>query len=273
MKFRLNKNIVRVTTLSLLFVVPMTLKSQNTNILKNSQLRNNVNNGSVSISERQKESIQKEYSARVEAPKEIINGREYESYYTRSQHKPLLYPTRKKTAVIYTQSRQYTVTTIQYDTFLDQLVYTDTGRIVNFRYPEIALNNDIIEGFNLYLDDDSLHFRNPGADFCAKAGLREGYYEFVYTGSSSYLIKHSSSYYTKEGRNEYQYTAENYMSTGGKYHRIKSKGDLLSLFSDRKQEIKRFIKDNRIRIRQSGKTEFSGIIRYYDSLHRITGKS
>ena len=57
------------------------------------------------------------------------------------------------------RSRRYNNLILQYDTFLDEVVYTDTSRTMNYRFPEIALNKDIVEGFNLYFEDDSLHFQ------------------------------------------------------------------------------------------------------------------
>jgi len=53
--------------------------------------------------------------------------------------------------------------TLQYDTFLDEVIYTDTSRTINYMFPQIALNKDIVEGFNLYLENDSLIFRISGS--------------------------------------------------------------------------------------------------------------
>jgi hypothetical protein len=266
MKPRLLASSIKITHILLLFTLTLSLRGQNGNLLKVSSLKGIGDVSNQSLTDRQIEYIQKAYSARVEAPKEIINGKEYISYYTRSQAKPLLFVDKKRTASVFTYSRKYNNLILQYDTFLDEIVYTDTSRTVNYRFPEIALNKDIVQGFNLYFEDDSLQFRNLRGQDYTKKNLTEGFYEIAYEGKSSYIIRHTSSYYVREGRNEYQYTAENFMRIGDVYYRIKSKSALLKLFGEKSGEVKKYLHANRIRIRQAGKNEFVSIIKFYDSL-------
>ena len=227
--------------------------------------------GSINISsviKRQTDYIRSSYSAEVEAPKEIINGKEYESYYIRSQSKPLLFLKKGRTASLFTTSRTYTNITLDYDTFLDAVIYTDTSRTFNYSFPKIALNNNIIEGFNLYFVDDSMKFKYLRPPQTTEGNLKEGFYEIVYEGKSKYIIKHESSYYVREGLNEYKYSPENYISIGGAYSKVTGKGSLLKLFGANSQEVKKFIHLSRIRIRQASKNEYISILKYYDSLTR-----
>jgi hypothetical protein len=266
MKLRLIAYSIKITFSLLLFTVTLSLHAQNGNLLKVNSLKGIGDLSNRSLTDRQIEYIQRSYSERVEAPKEIINGKEYISYYTRSQSKPLLFVEKKRTASVFTRSRKYNNLILQYDTFLDEIVYTDTSRTVNYRFPEIALNKDIVQGFNLYFEDDSLQFRYLKSQDYLKKNLKEGFYEIAYEGKSSYIIKHTSSYYVREGRNEYKYTPENYMSIGDVYYRIKSRAALLKLFGNKSGEVKRYMHANRIRVRQAGKNEFVSIIKFYDSL-------
>jgi hypothetical protein len=223
-------------------------------------------NSSNNIIDRQMEYILSEYSARVETPKEFINGKEYEPYYLRSKSKPVLMHDIKRTATLFTKTRKYSNLSLQYDTFLDEVIYTDTSRTINFRFPQIALNKDIVEGFNLYFDTDSMIFKYFAAPECTKVDLAEGFYEIGYTGESKYVIRHTSSFYVREGLNEYKYTPENYISVGDKYFRIKSRGSLLKLFGDKSDEMKRYLHMSRIRIKQADKSQFTNILKFYDSL-------
>jgi len=207
-----------------------------------------------------------DYSTRVEAPKEFINGKEYEPYYLRSKSKPVLMPDIERTATLFTKTRKYSNLSLQYDTFLDDVIYTDTSRTINFRFPQIALNKDIVEGFNLYFDRDSMVFKYFAAPECTKENLSEGFYEIVYTGASRYIIRHTSSFYVREGLNEYKYTPENYISVGDKFFRIKSKGSLLELFGDKSDEMKKYLQMSRIKIKQADKYQFANILKFYDSL-------
>jgi hypothetical protein len=212
------------------------------------------------------EYIISDYSARVETPKEFINGKEYEPYYLRSKSKPVLRPDIERTATLFTKTRKYSNLSLQYDTFLDEILYTDTSKTINFRFPQIALNKDIVEGFNLYFDRDSMVFEYFAAPECIKENLTEGFYEIAYTGESRYIIRHTSSFYVRDGLNEYKYTPENYISVGDKFFRIKSKGGLLELFGDKSDEMKKYLKMSRVRIKQADKSQFVNILKFYDSL-------
>jgi len=260
MKFSHNLPGLKILFLLLFFAVTSNSQGQNSNLKDKNSSKGSVKMDDRSLTERQIDYIQKTYSAEIETPKELINGKEYESYYTRSQSKPLLFADRKRTSTIITPSRRYTNLILQYDTFLDEVVYTDTSRTINYRFPEIALNKN------------SLHFHYFRQPECTRRNIKEGFYEVAYQGKSEYLIRHTSSYYVREGRNEYKYAPENYISVGDVFYRIKSKAGVLKLFADKSVEVKKFLHINRIRIRQAGKNEFVSIVKFYDSLTRPSGK-
>jgi|GEM_PF-984482 len=249
-----------------LLTVTFTLAGQNGNILNINSLNGSGKIDLSSLIDRQTKYIKSSYSEKIEAPKEFINGKEYESYYARSKSKPLLLPDKKRSASIFTRTRRYNNLTLQYDTFLDEAIYTDTSRTINYSFPKIALNKDIVEGFNLYFEDDSLIFRYFRLPDCVKNKLKEGFYEVAYQGKSKYVIKHTSSFYVREGLNEYKYAPENYISTGDVFYRVKNKRSLLKLFGEKSGEIKKYLHLSRIRIRQADKNQFVSIMKFYDSL-------
>ena len=266
MKFSIVDFKVKFTFPLFLLLVTYTSAGQDGNHLKINSLSSSGNINTRSFSDAQIRYIRNSYSEKVQVPKDMINGKEYESYYTRSKSKPLLYIDKKRTATIFTPTRRYNNLTLQYDTFLDEVVYTDTSRTINYRFPEIALNKDIVDGFNLYFADDSLIFRYFRSPECTKKNLKEGYYEVAYLGKSRYVIKHESSYYVREGLNEYKYVPENFISVGEVFYRVKNKSGLLKLFGDKSAEMKKYLHQSRIRIRQAGKYQFVSILKYYDSL-------
>jgi hypothetical protein len=227
--------------------------------------------GKINISSlinKQADYIKTQYSETVEAPKEIINGKEYESYYIRSQSKPLLFQKRSRSATLFTTSRKYTNLTLQYDTFLDEVIFTDTSRTFNYSFPQITLNTNIIDGFNLYFEDDSMQFKFLRQPQCSEVNLKEGFYEIAYQGKSKYFIKHVSTYYVREGLNEYKYSPENYVSTGDVFYKVTGKKSLLKLFGEKSVEVKKFLHSSRIKIRQADKSQYISILKFYDSLSK-----
>jgi hypothetical protein len=268
MKFRciapLTKSILPV----LVFLIPLTLSGQSGNMLRSRSISDSRSVRTNSLNELPTEYIKSLYSAGVEAPKELINGKEYESYYRRSEIKPLLFGAKERTASIITNTRRYNNLTLQYDTFLDEVIYTDTSRTINFIFPQIALNKDIINGFNLYFKDDSLIFRYFRLPECSGKNLKEGFYEVVYEGKSQYIIKHESSFYVREGLNNYKYSPKNLISTGTAFNKIKSRKNLLLLFGENSKKVKEYIHSSGIRVRKADKGQFVSILKFYDSLQK-----
>jgi hypothetical protein len=249
-----------------LLLITSASPAQNGNLLKfnsSSDLQDKNINSTI---DRQKEFIKNSYSEKIEAPKELINGKEYESYYTRSKNKPLLFADKSRTASIITKSRRYNNLTLQYDTFLDEVIYTDTSQTINYRFPQIALNKNIIVGFNLYFADDSLIFKYFRLPECSEKKLLEGFYEIVYEGKSKYIIKHESGFYEKEGSKEYKYSPKNYISIGDNFFKIKNRKSLLQLFGEKSRDIKKFMHISRIRFRQADKRQIESVLKFYDSL-------
>ncbi len=254
-----------------LFLVTSSLKGQNGNLLNDRSLNSSVKNGLQSISDQQETDLKNLYFSKVEAPKEFLNGKEYESYYSRVKAKPLLFYEKKRSASIITKTRQYSNLTLQYDTYLDEVIYSDTSRTLNFRFPQIALNKDIVDEFYLYFEDDILHFKNFREPEASLLNLNEGFYELVYEGGSRFVIKHESREYLREGRNNYKYFPRYYISSGEKYTTYKNRQAFLRLFGNKAEDVKRFVKTAGIKVGRADKFEIVSILKFYDSLS-ISGK-
>lgn len=266
MKFQGTQSAINSIFLILLFMGSLPLSGQNSNLMRTNSLTDYKNTEAASIIARQTKYLKNLYSGKIEVPKELINGKEYEPYYLRSIFKPLLLPGKERTASVLTNSRRYNGLTLQYDTFLDEVIFTDTSKILNLRYPQIALNKDIVDGFNLYFGRDSLIFRNFRTPECSEKNLKEGFYEVVYNKASEYLIKHESSFYQRQGLDNYMYSPKNFISTGGKFNRIKGRKSILVLFGEKSHEVKTYMHSSGIKMRRADKDEIVSILKFYDSL-------
>ena len=266
MKFPYIPSVTITVSGILFFLISFPVSGQNRNPLKSNSFSDSGNTDKTSQIASQTDYIKHLYSSKVEIPKEIINGKEYQPYYLRSEVKPLLFPDKKRTASVFTKTRRYDNLTLQYDTFLDEVIYTDTSRTINFMYSQIALNKDVLDGFNLYFEDDSLKFRYFRMQECLDKNLREGFYEVAYSGKSSYIIKHESSFYQRQGLNNYKYSPKNFISLGGAYYKINSKKNLLSLFGAKSPEVNAYLHSSGIKMRKAGKAEIVSILKFYDSL-------
>jgi len=250
----------------LLLFATFQVSGQNGKLLNINSLNSSDNTNLSTLTDSQIQYIKDTYFAKIEVPNELINGKEYESYYIRSTSKPLLFRDKKRTASLFTRTRQYKNISLEYDTFHDELIFTDKSRTLDDRFPQISLNKDIIEGFNLYFEDDSLIFRYLRLPECSKLNLKEGFYEIAYQGGSKFFIKHKSSYYQKEGLQEYKYYHEFYVSNGDIFFKIKSRRSLLKLFGEKAGIMKKYMHESHIRMRQADRNQLAEILKHYDSL-------
>jgi hypothetical protein len=266
MKYWYIARVIKLLFISLILLVSLSAKGQNSKLLEINSSIGSGNENLKSVIDLQETYIRSLYAEKIEVPAELINGKEYEPYYTRSKFKPLLFTNKVRTASIITKTRRYDNLTLQYDTFLDEVIYTDTSRTINSRFPQIALNNNFFEGFNLYFGSDSMIFKYFRSAEYGDKNLKEGFYEVVYEGKSKYIIKHESSFFQREGMNEYKYSGNHYICLGDNYYGIKSKKSLLRLLGDKASQIKEFIHTSGIKVRKANKSQILSIIKLYDSL-------
>ena len=222
------------------------------------------------------EALQTDYINRlyyhiIATPKDIINGKECLPYSFRSLTTPMFYSREKLNANLSVNNRLYKNIKLQYDTFQDELIYIDTSRIINNEFPRIMLNKDIIDGFTFFINGSSINFIHLRFPESSVSKLQDGFYEVAYDGPTEFLIKHHSSLYNKDGRNEYKYSPERYVFTRDKYFKIRNKKSLALMSGDRSKEMKEYLHKSKIKVRKAGKEQIVEVLKYYDSL-KASGK-
>jgi hypothetical protein len=220
----------------------------------------------TTIRARQVKRMNEIYSSHVNNADELINGREYVPYYFKCREKPLLYEDVKRTGSVILNGRKYDNLNLEYDTYLDQLIYSDYSKLIDDKIFKISLNKDLISEFRLYFEHDSLAFMNLRSDRNHKSDLPDGFYEIIYNGRSSYIIKHQSVYIENEGAYEYRYTPVCYISTGGDFIRIKSASGFRKAFGDRSDAIRKYMRVNGISYRSALRNEIAAVMKYFDSI-------
>jgi hypothetical protein len=206
------------------------------------------------------------YNQRIDDSNELINGRDYFPYYYRSENTPLLFSEKKKSGSLVMNGKKYDNLTLDYDTYLDELIYYDRTKFIADKSLMIALNKYLVEEFNLYFDNDSLTFRFFKSGDDVKFNLPEGYYELVYDGNCKYIIKHQSLITQTKGLDDYLHTLAGYVIVGENFTRGRSKKGFVKLFGDKSVEIKKFMRSNRVHVRKAKKNEIASVLKYYDSL-------
>lgn len=196
---------------------------------------------------------------------DLINGREYFPYYYRSELKPILFLEKQVTASIVFSGRNYDNIVLQYDTFTDEVIFSDLKNEFNLGQYKISLNRDEISRFILYFDDDTLDFWFLSGSSTPGFNLEDGFYEKAYCGESEFIIKHRSVIHERNGIDEYFYTPVWYVNSGGNYHGFRSSKQFTAIFDARQDEMKKLIGQKGINIRKAGKGQIISILRQFDS--------
>ena len=220
----------------------------------------------VRIEKEQRKDLDSLYEAETCIGYTFINGRDYKQYYLRSEHKPILYYERERTASLTINGRVYRNIVLQYDTYLDKIIYGIKSTTSNDIVRQVALTSDNISSFVLYFDDDTLTFINVSAKMDPAFNLDDGFYEVVYDGRCKYFLRYKSTQYKLNGVDEYSNDPSGYVMAGKGFVRITSRKQFVNLFRNRSKEIKQFIKENNIRIPGADKHQIADILRFYESI-------
>jgi hypothetical protein len=219
------------------------------------------------ISDYQIDYIQTLYFRKVDITDQLINGREFNPYYIKAKIKPVLSEGKKRSGSVIYKDRRYNNLKLDYDTYTDQIIYSDSSKFLNDKLFRIVLNKDPVEGFYLYFADDSMifrHFRPDDGQF----NLSEGFYEVIYDGPSKYIIKHQSIPDVNEGLNVYIYSGKQYIFVGGRFNEVKSSKNFVNLFRKDSEAMRAFMKKNRFHFKRAGKNEIVSVLKYYDNLEK-----
>ncbi len=145
------------------------------------------------------------------------------------------------------------------------MLYDDNN---NKKY--VVLSNNYLESFS-YADTISNqehhyeYFRVPGTN-------GKELYEKVYEGETSFIIRPMCEIKNDPTSNfpgEYSRSYEYYIEVEGEYERIHSKKTLLNALKRNVQEVKKFIRKNKLKIDKNHPENLVPVLRYYDELAQM----
>ncbi|MFI5136309.1 MAG: hypothetical protein ACHQIM_00690 [Sphingobacteriales bacterium] len=148
-----------------------------------------------------------------------------------------------------------------YDLYTDQVIVLLGSNGLPYRLVKDKVNN---------FDLRRRHFvRVPDNE----EGVQGGFYEELYGGKSQVVNKLEKKLTTTKGAagiSRYFSPVDNYqryyIKKGSKYYSVSGLGSVLEVFSDKKKEIKQFIKDSKLRFNELRELSLVEIAGYYDRL-------
>ena len=195
----------------------------------------------------------------------LVNGSLYTYSHPVAFGDPFLMGDLFRKGSLFLRGRNFEDVLIKFDVESQKLVlkaYTDS-----VSYEVIVLSDNYIKAFDI----EGLFFVNISY-FLDNTKL-QGFYELIYSGDihfvRSYEKEFLATYSSRYPRGKYSETkSSNFIILNEEKYKIKSKGDLFKLFPLGKQEIKKFIAQNKIKFRKASNKDFNKLMQYCDEVNK-----
>lgn len=101
-----------------------------------------------------------------------------------------------------------------------------------------------------------------------QARLVPGYYEVLYTKNTGFYVRWTKSREINKQtlQNEYKQEIRCYIRKDGLFYLIRNNRDLLEVLNDRRDDVKSFMRDNRLRFTPVKRGNAIRVLEYYDNL-------
>ena len=202
------------------------------------------------------------YYSSVDHQSRLYNGVEHVGYSPRIKgHAYFQEADLQKGSIVY-DGLVYTDVPMWYDMLKEQVIIQHFNK-----FTRIGLVSDKVTSFTLL----NHHFIRLTIDSTLGLPIRTGFYDVLYKGSSTVLVKRVKTIYEiVKDELEREFTQQNYyyIQKDSTYYRVKSYKGLLTIFKDHSKEIKQYLRKNKIRYRKNTENAIIKAAAYYDSLNR-----
>lgn len=204
------------------------------------------------------------YAVRTGTTHAFINGTEYYPYHYRAKNKPLLFYGTERTSDIVVKGRKYDGLVLQYDTFTDEVIFSELDNGFGQNRYNISITRDFITAFTLFFRSDTLRFRYLN-DSDTGSDIPAGFYEMAYEGPTGYIIRHRAVVHQRNGIDEYFYSPVGYVKTPSGYTKITSGGKFAKQFGTDSDVMKRIVDQRKIKLRKANKKQIINILQLFDN--------
>lgn len=199
------------------------------------------------------------YAASIQQQSRLYNGTDYVMYQSRDEEHPFFGIDDWAFGSITYWGELYENVPVIYDLSTDHVITEHN------RGNPIKLIPDKVDGFVIN-DHTFQRLRNNGTNKIA-----DGFYERLYDGVSKVYAKHQKVYReditAREVVPRFEESTRFFILKNGVLTQVKNKGSVLDTFEDHKQDIKSFIKKNRIRFNDDRSRAIVRVAEYYDTLN------
>jgi hypothetical protein len=203
------------------------------------------------------------YKAATSQSQNLYNGRQYYVYDSRSEeHQFFLDRKWKKGSVLY-DGQLFDSIPMLYDIFKDELV------IKHFNGDDLLLQSEKTDSFIL----NGHRFERLEAGKEINDQMRTGFYDILYNGKTRTLVRRSKQRQEtiREKRIIALFPQKNlfYIRKDESFHAVHSKKSVFGLFPEHKKELRKVLKDQKIKFKKNRELAIARIVAAYDELARL----
>jgi len=195
----------------------------------------------------------------------LINGKEFFPWYYRSKSKPLLFNGTGYTASVKVEEREYENISLLYDTYSDQLIYSDTSRLVIPNDIQLIMNSNIVESFKIIRGSDTLSFVNLKPEINTDGPFSGGYLEKLLNNSDRFYVRHRSVVYEKNGIDEYYYRPVLLINKGNAFETVKNSKQFIRYFTGLEDDVRAELQKGNKDFNPLNRDKITALIMKYNS--------
>jgi hypothetical protein len=207
--------------------------------------------------------IQKVFSDQLSSQSRLYNGIEYQFYNPAIEGSAYFNDAKffDKGSVVYNGHR-YNNVPLMYDLHTDQVI-----SLLHDEYNKFQLIAERIQEFDLY----NHHFVRITVDSIDRSiPLRSGFYDEIYAGKISLVAKRTKELKETSGtRDLKKYFLPKdtyYIKKKEQYIAVNNQGSFMNTLGDKKKELQRYLKDNKLRYRKNPEHAMVMLATYYDRI-------
>ena len=190
----------------------------------------------------------------------LYNGRIWRNLYRKIEGDQYLNTREFITGTVSVGSTTFGNVPLKYDIYNDEILTTSNNDLI------IELNKEMVDSFTISYFNKVHHFRRLMED--SVRGV-SGYVDVLHSGDISLFVKYQKKVDPvsafKVYDNFYQ-VQKIYIDNNGDISLINTKKDIIRIFADNRQQIKEFIRNNKIKIRKDLPESFIPLVAFCNTL-------
>jgi hypothetical protein len=190
----------------------------------------------------------------------INNGRIWRDLYASVKGDQFLFTNEFLSGQVTMNGKTYGTPKLRYDILNDEIMtVTDKGHI-------LQLNKEMVESFTLTYLFRIYNFTKTEPDSLSKVS---GYFNVLYKGRTTLYIRYYKEISKRgPGKNYEDFVQADrvYVIKDGIFYQVRNNRDFKIILSDKKNEIKAYLKENRMMISRKSPDTYVPVLEYYDTL-------